>query len=44
MDAEIFELSDRFVDELFTLVDLPLQNDSDRFVTSDMSCSLSFEL
>lgn len=43
MKRDIFEVTEDFAGELFELIDLPLVDDSDRFVVSHISCSMSLE-
>lgn len=43
MKRDIFEATEDFAGELFELIDLPLVDDSDRFVVSHISCSMSLE-
>lgn len=39
----IFSESDKLASELYRLIDLPLFDDSTRFVTSDVACSMALE-
>jgi len=43
MNNIIFEQSEKFASELYKLIDLPLYDDSDRIITSYITCSMALE-